>query len=193
MLALRGLDKADGAWRALTGVSLEVAAGEAVLLCADEARRTGSTAFPELTRSAELHGGWFPRVTEGTLRLSELDALLLGGADASWRTTANLVGGLPQERQERLTQPFHLFVIDRLRAWATHGVLERETLEDDNPWARDRFRATDRMRALLGQGLDGVGDAPQLHVGGCLVNDPASPWVRIEDDAGWRLALHDRP
>ena len=32
MLALRGIDKAYGAWRALTGVSLEVAAGEAVLL-----------------------------------------------------------------------------------------------------------------------------------------------------------------
>ncbi len=98
------------------------------------------------------------------------------------------------DQHARLIRPFGSgFSIDRLRAWATHGVLERETLEDDNPWARDRFRATDRMRALLGQGLDGVGDAPQLHVGGCLVNDPASPWVRIEDDAGWRLALHDRP
>ena len=32
MLALRGIDKAYGAWRALRGVSLQVAAGEAVLL-----------------------------------------------------------------------------------------------------------------------------------------------------------------
>src|SRR5512139_2762929 len=32
MLSLRGIDKAYGAWRALEGVSLEVAAGEAVLL-----------------------------------------------------------------------------------------------------------------------------------------------------------------
>src|SRR5512139_2385052 len=32
MLALRGIDKAYGSWRALAGVSLEVAAGEAVLL-----------------------------------------------------------------------------------------------------------------------------------------------------------------
>lgn len=156
----------------------------------DEMRRRGSTAFPELTRSAELHGGWFPRVTEEGLRLSELDALLLGGADASWRTSAALVGGLPPGRQERLTQPFHLFVIDRLRAWATHGVLEREIVAGEFAWYADRFRATDRSRALLDHGLGGVGDAPPLHVGGCLVNDPASPWGRIEDDAGWRLALH---
>jgi len=32
MLALRGIEKSYGAWRALSGVSLEVAAGEAVLL-----------------------------------------------------------------------------------------------------------------------------------------------------------------
>ena len=32
MLALRGIDKSYGTWRALAGVSLDVAAGEAGLL-----------------------------------------------------------------------------------------------------------------------------------------------------------------
>ena len=68
-------------------------------------------------------------------------------------------------------------------------MLEREALADENPYAQDRFRATDRTRALLDHGLDGVGDAPQLYVGGCVVNDPASPWVRIENGSGWRLEL----
>jgi hypothetical protein len=68
-------------------------------------------------------------------------------------------------------------------------VLEREALVDENPWVQDRFRATDRTRALLDDGLGIVGDAPQLYVGGCAVNDPTSPWVRIEHDSGWRIAL----
>lgn len=159
-------------------------------LAFDEARRTGSSVFPELTSSAELHGAWFPRLTDGRLRLSELDEVLLGGLDDSWRTTSDLFKILPPDRVVRLNAPFDsFFSVYRLRAWATHGVLQRETLVDENPWARDQFRTTDRTRALLDHGLDSVGDAPQLHVGGCLVNDPASPWVRIEDAAGWRLAL----
>jgi hypothetical protein len=163
-------------------------------LAFDEARRRGSSVFPELTRSAELHGAWFPRFTDGCLRLSELDEALLGGIDDFWRTTSDLFSTLPPDRLARLAWPFDpFFSIDRLRAWATHGALEREALADQNPWAQDRFRVTDRTRALLGHGLDGVGDAPQLYVGGCLVNDPTSPWVRIEDDSGWRLTLHGRP
>jgi len=181
----------DDEWR--EGAALWRAYASSSPLALDGARRTGSTAFPELLRSAELHGGWFPRVTERTLRLSELDALLLVGADETWRTTAALTGPLPPARQGRLTQPFHLFVIDRLRAWATHGVLEREVVAGEFAWWADRFRATERSRALLDHGLGSVADAPPLHVGGCLVNDPTSPWVRIEDNAGWRLAMHGPP
>jgi hypothetical protein len=100
---------------------------------------------------------------------------------------------LTQERLERLAQRFHPYIaVYRLRDWARLGVLEREPVVDDNPFAQDRFRSNDRTRALLQHGLDHVGDAPQLHVGGCIVNDAASPWVRIQDDSGWRLALQRR-
>jgi hypothetical protein len=149
--------------------------------------------FPELSSSAELHGAWFPRFTDGRLRLSELDAVLFSCVGECWLTTSELLRTLPLDRLARLAWPFDgFFPIDRLRAWAVHGVLEREALTDENPWAQDRFRATDRSRALLDHGIDGVGDAPQLYVGGCLVNDSTSPWVRVDDASGWQLALQAR-
>jgi hypothetical protein len=163
-------------------------------LAFDEARRKGSSVFPELSSSAELHGAWFPRFRDGRRRLSELDAVLLGGVGESWLTTWEVLETLPEDQFVRLEWPFaSFFPIYRLRDWATHGVLEREALDDENPWAQDRFRANDRTRALIDHGLDGVGDAPQLYVGGCVVNDPTSPWVRVEHDSSWRLALHGRP
>lgn len=150
-------------------------------LAFDEARRAGSAAFPELTSSAELHGAWFPRRTRGGLQLSEIDEDLLASLDDSSLSVSELA---------RRFDPF--IAIYRLRAWAQLGVVEHEEVVDQNPWVRDRFRATARSRALLEHGLDNVSDAPQLHVGGCVVNDPASPWTRIEDAGGWRLALDVR-
>ena len=158
-------------------------------LAFDQTRRKRSSAFPELTSSAEPHGAWFPRIRDGRLRLSALDEVLLGGIGDSWRTTDEVLRALPDNRVEQLVWPFDAyFAIVRLRAWAAHGVLDREVLTDMNPYAQDRFRATDRVRALLDHGLERVGDAPPMFVGGCRVNDSTSPWVRIEDDDGWRLA-----
>jgi hypothetical protein len=159
----------------------------------DEARRRGSSAFPELTSSAEPHGAWFPRFTDGRLQLSELDQTLLRCFDESWRTTTDLFRRLPEDRRTLLLTFDAFFAIERLRAWAAHGALEREAVTDDNPYEQDRFRATERTRTLLDHGLDGVGDAPPLHVGGCLVNSAASSWVRIEDGSGWRLSQQRRP
>lgn len=163
-------------------------------LAFDEARRTGSSVFPELTSSAELHGVWFPRLFDGRLEMSEVDEDLLGALDDSWCTMQDILERLTPERLDRVARCFHgFFSIDRLCAWGSLGALEHEELDDDNPWEEDRFRATARTRVLLEHGLDNVADAPQLYVGGCLVNDPASPWVRIEDDAGWRIVLQRRP
>lgn len=160
-------------------------------LAFDESRRRGSSAFPELTTSAELHGAWFPRLADRRLRLSELDEVLLGGLGQSWIRFSDIAQMLPPDQLARLVRPFvAFFCVERLRAWAAHGAVEYEPIADENPYASDRFRATARTRTLIDHGLDGVGDAPPLHVGGCLVNDPASPWVRLEADSGWRLALH---
>ncbi|MEO8551804.1 MAG: hypothetical protein ABI678_17630 [Kofleriaceae bacterium] len=144
----------------------------------DEARRRGSSAFPELTRSAEAHGAWFPRIMEGRLVLSELDEVLLGCVDDSWRTPDALLETLPETRVAQQVWSFDAyFATERLRAWASHGALEREVLADSTPHVRDRFRATGRSRRL---------------------NDPSSRWVRIEaerealdvDPRPYRLGAH---
>jgi len=75
-------------------------------LAFDEARRTGSRVFPELTMSAELHGAWFPRLKDRRLQVSELDEVLLGAFDDSWRTTSELISTLPPDRLARLVWPF---------------------------------------------------------------------------------------
>jgi hypothetical protein len=179
----------DDEWREGSELWLQYASPSP--LAFDEARRRGSSVFPELTSSADLHGAWFPRIKNGRLQLSELDEVLLGSFDDSWRTAFQK---LPEHRVEQLVSPFDAyFSVERLRAWATHGVLERESVTDDNPFEQDRFRTTDRARALLSRGLEGVADAPPMHVGGCRVNDPSSPWVRIEADSGWRLAAQGGP
>jgi hypothetical protein len=160
-------------------------------LAFDEARRRGSSAWPELTASADLHGAWFPRVIDGRLLLSELDEELLGNIGDGSDEPRKIIGTLPDHRISQLVGMFDAyFHVERLRQWATLGVLEREAGEGMSPYVQDRFRVTDRARALLNDGLEHVSDAPPMYVGGCRVNDPASPWVRIEDDAGWHLALH---
>lgn len=181
----------DDEWR--EGAELWIKYASPSPLAFDEARRKGSSVFSELTSSAELHGAWFPRQNGGRLRLSELDEVLLGSVGDSWLTTSDLLRVLPERKLARLVRPYAgFFPVHRLRAWATHGVLERQEVDDKNPWEQARFRATARTRALLDRGLANVGDAPQIYVGGCLVNDPASPWVRVESDSGWRLAVHAR-
>ena len=157
-------------------------------LAFDAARRRGSRVFPELTSSAELHGSWFSRVRGERLHLSDLDEVLLGHADDSWRTTVDILRRLSPEQNAQLTTFDAFFSVERLRAWAAHGALEREARDDDSPFEQDSFRATVGTRRLLEHGLDSVVDAPPLYVGGCRVNDPATPWVRVTDQDGWRLA-----
>jgi hypothetical protein len=188
-IALAAANPVTGApWR--DGVDLWIRFASASPLAFDEARRSGSSAFPELSSAGELHGAWFPRELAGRLQLAELDEVLLRGVDDSWRTPAELIGALSEDTLVRLLGSFDDNVpVYRLRAWANHGAIEHEPVANDKYFAQDRFRATDRTRALLRHGLDAVGDAPTQYVGGCVVNDPASPWVRIDGDSGWRLAL----
>jgi hypothetical protein len=142
--------------------------------------------FPELGDSAELHGAWFPRLEHGRIRLAELDELLLGQLNNSWLTTRDLIREMPG--RERLLWPFGGSIpVLRLQAWAAHGVVAREIRSHDSHLEQDAFRMTDRTRTLLMEGLDGIGDAPTFYVGGCKINDPDASWVRVNDDAGWRI------
>jgi hypothetical protein len=160
----------------------------------DEARRRGSSVFPELHESAELHGAWFPRLEDGRLRLAEHDQRLLASLTDEWLTPGDLSQLIIKTHGwERLLWPFGGFLpVSRLRQWAAHGAVARKVHDpdDDNPFEQDVFRLTDRTRALLANGLEGVGDAPPIYVGGCRIYDPSSPWVRIADAAVWRIIPH---
>ncbi|MDB4966692.1 MAG: hypothetical protein JWN44_2381 [Myxococcales bacterium] len=155
----------------------------------DEARRAGSVNYPELPTSAEVHGDWFPRRVDGRLRLAELDALVLSTLAEEWRTPAELLtadGG--SEISERLFMPFgDRFFLRRLREWAERGMARSEPRPGSTPFESIAYRIEPAGRQLVDDGLDSVADAPPLYVGGCLVNDPRSPWVRVSDGDGWRL------
>jgi hypothetical protein len=161
----------------------------------DEARRRGSSVFPELSESADLYGDWFPRLEDGRLRLAEHDKRLLASLTDEWVTFWDLMKLITETPGwERLLWTFGSYSVPlwRLRAWAARGVVECEVRDHDNDNPIDAFRLTDKVRALLANGLEGVGDAPPLYVGGCRINDPASPWGRVANDAGWRLDLIPR-
>jgi len=163
----------------------------------DEARRQGSPVFLELSDSADLHGAWFPRIEGGRLRLSEHDERLLASLTDEFLITWDLNKRISAvSGWERLLWTHGgLVPFWRLRQWAAHGVVAREVGDDDGDSIeaqRTVFRGTDRARDLLVNGLESVGDAPPLYVGGCKLNDPASPWVRIIDDAGWTLDIMPR-
>ena len=157
----------------------------------DEARRRGSSVFPELTESADLYGTWFPRLEDGRLRLAEHDERLLASLTDEWLTPWDLSEPVFKERGwQQLLWPFGAFVpVWRLRQWAANGVVAREVRNPDNgnPFEQDAFRLTDRTRALLANGLEGVGDTPPLYMGGCRLNDPTAPWVRVVDGSDWRI------
>lgn len=152
--------------------------------------------FPELHESADLHGAWFPRIDGDQLRLSEHDERLLATLTDEFLITWDLSKRITEvSGWERLLWTYGgLVPFWRLRQWAAHGVVEHEVRDynDDDllDVQRTVFRATDRTRALLANGIDSVGDAPPIYVGGCRLNDPASPWARVSDGAGWRITDH---
>lgn len=151
----------------------------------DEARRAGSAHFPDLARSAEPHGGWFPRGGDGGLRLSEYDELILSTVGDEWRTPAEL---LRRERGPEITARLFfcfgdLFFLRRLRDWADHGVLRSEPRPGAGAFDSVAYRIARRPAG---------GKAPSLYVGGCLINDPTTPWVRVAEGDGWRIAAGPR-
>jgi hypothetical protein len=152
----------------------------------DEARRKGSLAFPELRESADLYGDWFPRLDGDRLLLAAHDERLLASLTNEWLITWDLNERIAEKHGwERLLWTHgSLAPFWRLRQWAARGVVAREVRYDHDTdeqleCERTMFRSTDRARALLTNGLVGVGDAPPIYVGGCRLNDPTSPWVRV--------------
>lgn len=161
----------------------------------DKARRRGSSVFPELSDSADLHGAWFPRLEGDRLRLAEYDRCLLENLTNEWLMPRDLLTRAVQtSKWKQMLRTFGSYYIPiwRLHAWASHGVvmLAVRDPDSDNLLEQNVFRLTNRARSLLENGLESVGDAPPVHVGGCRINDPAAPWVRVADDSSWRITAH---
>jgi hypothetical protein len=101
----------------------------------DEARRRGSSVFPELSESADLYGTWFPRLEDERLRLAEHDARLLGSLTDEWLTPWDLNKLITKTPGwERLLWTFGSYFVPiwRLRAWAAHGAVAREARDHNN-------------------------------------------------------------
>ncbi len=161
----------------------------------DEARRRGSSAFPELHESAESHGVWFPRPHGDRIRLSEYDQCLLDSLTDEWLMPCDLLSPmLDMPEREVVIRPFGAYYVPvwRLRVWADRGVVAREYRghANGNLLEQDVFRLTDRARDLRDNGTETVLDVPPVYVGGCRVNDPASPWVRVVDGSESRITHH---
>jgi hypothetical protein len=156
----------------------------------DELRRAGSTAVPELASIAEPHGWWFPQFTNGVLRLSEMDELLLHTFDSEWRGPETLLHGA---RADDITHGlFNVYgdtiVIARLMEWTARGVLEH-LRRNGAGWGEHAFRLTEAGSRLRDEGMQSVAAAPPIYIGGCRTHDPERPFVCVVDSSGWRLAL----
>ena len=155
----------------------------------DQARLRGSKAFPELGSIGEAHLAWFPWHKSDRLRLSDADALLLGSFGADWHTPIAMVRG-PNQRKivyELMSWVGDGSLLDRLDAWRSVGVVEREE-RDGQGWASFALRLTERGLKLCAEGATQITELAPLGIGGCRVNDPAAPFVRVADDAGSHLA-----
>ena len=160
------LDEATGKscvafWRAYTDASP---------LAFDQLRLRGAALVPELERMLAGHAAWFPWRDGDRVRLADGDAAIF-----RWAET---------QRLDEVTRILHWIgdssLFARTREWQTRGALAGS---DRQP------TLTDRGRALVADGAASVAELPPLHVGGCRVNDPASPWLRLRSPAGgWQLA-----
>jgi len=174
-------DEAIALWRKLAAPSP---------LGFDEARRAGSSVFPELPVIAEGHAGWSPwRDAEGRLRLSDVDARLLGWIDEEWKSAVDLLR-TPESRlplKEIMAWIGDTNVFARLAAWSAAGAVE---VRGDYTRKMPSFEArlTRRGRELLDAGAATVGEMAPLWVGGCLINDARKPWVRSREAGGSRIA-----
>jgi hypothetical protein len=148
----------------------------------DEMRRRGSPSYPELGRIAEAHAAWFPWRDGERVRLSDVDAMLLGWLADHWLGTRDLVLG-PRGTSvvERLFAVVgDLGVLMRLDAWRALGAIELEQPELGS-WEGVRARITAAGARLRDDGAATVEELAPIWIGGCLINDPSAPFVRAPD------------
>jgi hypothetical protein len=135
----------------------------------DELRVRGARMIPELDRMLAGHAAWFPWQADAGVQLADADRAVF-----DWADTAQL---------DRVRHLLHWMgdtsLFARVAAWQERGALAGESRAPS---------LTDAGRRLRDAGATSVAELPSLWVGGCRVNDPKSPWLRVRTTDGWRLA-----
>lgn len=155
----------------------------------------GVEGFPELAPLWTLLSCFFPRrTTEGALRLSQFDELLLMLLSTEWQTPLSVCS----QKSRRIATLWEfldctgdLFLPRRLEHWVTHGadaVVERAPGPNpDEPMKSFVYRLTERGIQLRDKGLDQLTDAPSLPIAGTEAYSTSAPWVLLEDGRLARL------
>ncbi|XXT14795.1 hypothetical protein WME94_31565 [Sorangium sp. So ce429] len=158
----------------------------------------GAEGFPELAPLWALLSCFFPRrTTEGVLRLSRFDELLLTILSMEWQTPVAAFVHKSQsgvELRQLLSCTGDLFLPWRLEHWADHGsspAMERapgpKPPNAGYPMLSEVYRLTERGMRLREQGLEQLTDAPSLPVAGTEAYSPSASWVLLEDGRLARL------
>ncbi|WP_441290244.1 hypothetical protein ACSRUE_06390 [Sorangium sp. KYC3313] len=161
-----------------------------------ESCMAGVEGFPELAPLWELLSCFFPRrTTEGALRLSRFDELILTILSAEdYKTDVSVFCDRSQSGLDLrgiLSCTGDLFLEDRLSQWARHAssaFVERAPRPNpDEVMKSFVYRLTERGIRLRDEGLEQLTDAPGLPVAGTEAYAPSSPWSLLEDGRLARL------
>jgi hypothetical protein len=165
----------------------------------DEARRNSAASFPDLATVAEIHGWFFPRLSNRShwLRLSRLDQALLDSLrTGAWIRPIDLLTDRGGFLLEFLHLVGDLLLLSRLDAWASHSpddpALLSQPAEGASSWTNIAYRLTARGERLRCQGLLHAEEAPSMYVGGCPVYEGTNPWVRRDLRTEWKIERFTR-
>ncbi|MGK4000641.1 hypothetical protein [Sorangium sp. So ce1024] len=158
----------------------------------------GVEGFSELAPLWALLSCFFPRnTTEGVLRLSRFDELLLTILSIEWQTPVAVFADKSQsgvELRQLLYCTGDLFLSRRLEQWASHSssaFVERapgpKPPNAGYPMLSEVYRLTERGMRLRDKGLDQLTDAPSLPIAGTEAYSASAPWVLLEDGRLARL------
>ncbi|WP_437675807.1 hypothetical protein [Sorangium sp. So ce131] len=158
----------------------------------------GVEGFPELAPLWTLLSCFFPRrTTEGVLRLSRFDELLLTILPMEWQTPVAVFAHKSQsgvELRQLIYCTGDLFLPRRLEHWADHDAsvaVERapgpKPPNAGYPMLSEVYRLTERGKQLRDKGLDRLTDAPSLPIAGTEAYSASAPWVLLEDGQLARL------
>ncbi|WP_437714715.1 hypothetical protein WMF45_50670 [Sorangium sp. So ce448] len=150
----------------------------------------GIEGFPELAALWTFLSSFFPRrTTEGLLRLSRFDELLLTILSTEWQTPLAVAGRDLRSGMnlwQMLSCTGDLFLPRRLEHWADHdsgAAVERAPgpkPSDSHPLLSSVYRLTERGMKLR-EGLDRLADAPGLPIAGIEAYSTSAPWVLLDD------------